>query len=110
MQTYSKFSLLAVLSFSFLVLVYLIQNHEVVKVKNPKILGERDDARRIYNSETNGHRRNYIAKVNSKQGTGKPQPEMEKLTNAKVPYFFLEALIVLSDTCFGVSLINSEKR
>ena len=82
MQTYSKFSLLVVISFSFLVLVYLIQNHEVVKVKNPKILDERDDARRIYNSETNGHRRNYIAKVISKQGTGKPEPEMEKLTNA----------------------------
>ena len=82
MQTYSKFSLLVVFSFSFLVLVYLIQNHEVVKVKNPKILGERDDARRMYNSETNGHRMNYIEKVNSKQGTGKLQPEMEKLTNA----------------------------
>ena len=89
MQTYSKFSLLAVFSFSFLVLVHLILNHEVVKVKNPKILGERDDARRRYTSETNGHRMNYIENVNSKQGTGKPQPEMEKLTNAKVPYFSL---------------------
>ena len=86
MQTYSKFSLLAVFSFSFLVLVYLIQNHEVVKVKNPKILDERDDARRTYTSETNGHRmnyiENYIENVNAKQGAGKPQPEMEKLTNA----------------------------
>ena len=82
MQTYSKFSLLVVFSFSFLALVYLILNHEVVKVNNPKILGDRDDARRRYNSETNGHRMNYIENVNSKQGTGKPQPEMEKLTNA----------------------------
>ena len=82
MQTYSKFSLLVVFSFSFLALVYLILNHEVVKVNNPKILGDRDDARRRYNSETNGHRMNYIENVNSKQGTDKPQPEMEKLTNA----------------------------
>ena len=68
MQTYSKFSLLAVFSFSFLVLVYLIQNHEVVKVKNPKILGERDDARRRYPSERIGYRMNYIKKVGFQAG------------------------------------------